>query len=84
MTYLENLENLRSILICNVYRIDYICVQKFNAIIRITVDLDDELVRQAKEFFPDKTISEIVNLALLQYLKNFKEIEFSEKLKQMQ
>ena len=46
---------------------------------RITVDLDDELVRQAKEFFPDKTISEIVNLALLQYLKNFKAIELNEK-----
>ena len=39
---------------------------------RITVEIDDKLLEHAKKLFPNKTISEIVHLALLNYIENFR------------
>ena len=39
---------------------------------RTTVNIDDKLLEQAKKLFPNKTISEIVHLAFLNYVENFK------------
>ena len=39
---------------------------------RITIDIDEKLLKQAKALFPCKTISEIVNMALTIFIENHK------------
>jgi Arc/MetJ family transcription regulator len=39
---------------------------------KITIDINEELLKKAMELFPDKTISEIVNMALEFLVKTHK------------
>ena len=48
---------------------------------RITMDIDDKLLEEAKALFPDKTISEIVNMALVSFVENYKAMALTKKLK---
>jgi Arc/MetJ family transcription regulator len=42
---------------------------------KVTIDIDDDLLKMAKELFPDMTISEIVNMALKSYVENLKKLK---------
>ncbi len=36
----------------------------------MTIDLDDKLLANIKKYFPGKTLSEVADLALINYLKS--------------
>ena len=46
------------------------CIE--NDEMKITIDIDDKLLEQAKALFPSKTVSEIVNIALTSFIENHK------------